>query len=107
MSAVTVRIPTPLRVLTHGADEVRIAGGTVAECLTALGQRHHGLGERLLDERGELRRFVSVFVGPRDVRMLQGLATRVEDGAVLTIVPDVAGGSCERFGRDRRSGRRR
>lgn len=98
MTRVTVRTPTPLRTYTRGADEVEIEGRTVAECLVALADRFEGIRERILDERGELRRFVNVFRGPTDVRALQGLETPVEDesGAVLIDVrePDqVAQGS--------------
>jgi len=92
MSQATVRIPTPLRTFTAGADEVRLHGSTVGELLHALGAAHAGLLPRVLDERGELRAFVNVFVGERNIRNLQGLATLVPEGAVLSIVPAVAGG---------------
>jgi MoaD family protein len=91
MSA-TVRIPTPLRSFTGGADEVEVQGATVGEVLHDLAERYEGLGPRLLDEEGELRRFVNVFVGREDVRRLSGLETELTGGEVLSILPAVAGG---------------
>ncbi len=92
MANVTVRIPTPLRGFTGGADSVAAQGATVGEAIRALCQGHQGLGERILDGTGELRSFVNLYLGSDNVRELQGLETRVEEGAVLSIVPAVAGG---------------
>ena len=91
----TVRIPTPLRPLCGGQDEVQVAGGTVRELLDQLEARHAGLKARLLDGSGQLRRFVNLYLGEDDVRHLQGLDTRVAAGQVLTIVPAIAGGAPE------------
>ena len=92
MSQATVRIPTPLRPLVGGADEVSVAGQTVGEVLQTLGQSHDGLLERILDGEGQLRSFVNVFLGDSNVRSLKGLGTTVTNGAVIHIVPAVAGG---------------
>jgi len=93
MSHATIRIPTPLRTFTKGSDEVRVEGATVAQALANLGEVCPGILERVLDKDGNLRPFVNVFVGPKDVRTLSGLATALESGAVLSIVPAVAGGA--------------
>ena len=90
--SVNVRIPTQLRTLTGGAGEVAIEGSTVGEVLKALDAAHPGLGERLFDEDGKLRRFVNVFVADEDVRFLDGLGTAVAAGQTVSIVPAVAGG---------------
>ncbi len=90
--AVTVRIPTQLRPLAGGASEVAVNGTTVGEALTALDAAHPGFGERLFDDRGGLRRFVNVFVAEEDIRFLDGVATPVTDGTVVSVVPAVAGG---------------
>ncbi len=90
--SVKVRIPTQLRPLTGGAGEVEVGGSTVDEVLKELDAAHQGLAERLLDDNGELRRFVNVFVSDEDVRFLDGLATAVPDGETVSIVPAVAGG---------------
>jgi molybdopterin synthase sulfur carrier subunit len=89
---VSVRIPTQLRTLTGGAGSVQAEGATVGDVLKALDADHPGLGERLFDEGGELRRFVNVFLADEDVRFLEGLATPVAEGQTLSIVPAVAGG---------------
>ncbi|MGH9301191.1 MAG: MoaD/ThiS family protein [Acidimicrobiales bacterium] len=90
--SVKVRIPTQLRTLTGGAGEVSVEGATVGEALIALDVGHPGLADRLFDESGALRRFVNVFLADEDVRFLSGLATTVDAGQVISIVPAVAGG---------------
>ncbi|HXW34542.1 MAG TPA: ubiquitin-like small modifier protein 1 [Acidimicrobiales bacterium] len=89
---VTVRIPTQLRTLTGGTGEVAVEGSTVREVLKALDAAHPGMGDRLFDEDGSLRRFVNVFLAEEDVRFLDGLDTQVTGGETLSIVPAVAGG---------------
>ncbi len=90
--SITVRIPTPLRKLTGGADEVAIEGATVGELIDNLEAAHPGLKERLCDEAGEIRRFVNVYVNDEDVRFLDGRATALKDGDEVSIVPAIAGG---------------
>jgi len=90
--SVTVRIPTTLRTLTGGQAEVTVEGATVGEVLKNLDAAHPGFADRILDERGELRRFVNVFVADDDVRFLQQLDTPVPDGETVAIIPAVAGG---------------
>lgn len=90
--SVTVRIPTTLRALTAGESEVSVDGATVAAVLNNLEAAHPGFKERILDDAGELRRFVNLFVSDDDVRFLNGLATEVATGDTLSIVPAVAGG---------------
>ncbi|MDA8288495.1 MAG: MoaD/ThiS family protein [Actinomycetota bacterium] len=90
--SVIVRIPAQLRSLTGGAGEVAVEGATVAEVFEGLEQAHPGMRERLLDEDGNLRRFVNVFLADEDVRFLKGIDTPVSDGQTLSVVPAVAGG---------------
>ena len=90
--AVTIRIPTPMRNLTAGESTVTVEGTTVADAIKALDAAHPGVAERVLDETGALRRFVNVYVGDEDVRFLDGLATPLNDGASVSIIPAVAGG---------------
>ena len=91
MSA-TVRIPTPLRSLTGGAAEVPVTPGSLGVVLKELDTAYPGLGARVLDDAGGLRRFVNVYVGDDDVRFLSGLDTEVVAGTTVSIVPAVAGG---------------
>ena len=90
--SVTVRIPTQLRNLSDNASEVTVEASTVAEALKALDAQHSGFAERLFDDKGELRRFVNVFVADEDIRFMQGLETPVSDGTSVSIIPAVAGG---------------
>jgi molybdopterin synthase sulfur carrier subunit len=90
--SVTVRIPTILRTYTEGASEVPAAGGTLAEVLDDLESNHAGIKARVLDDAGEIRRFVNVYVGNDDVRFLEGLSSVTPDGTQISIIPAVAGG---------------
>ncbi len=90
--SVSVRIPTQLRQLTGGAGEIAVEGSTVREALESLDALHPGIGERLLDDDGALRRFVNLFLADEDVRFLEGLDTPVTSGQTLSVVPAVAGG---------------
>ena len=89
----TVRVPTQLRSLTGGLAELQIDGSTVGEILEKIDSEYPGLGERIFDESGSLRRFVNVFLADEDVRFLDGLDTPVKENQVLSIVPAVAGGA--------------
>ena len=89
---VSVRVPTQLRNLTGGEAQITVEASTVGEALKALDAAHPGVGERIFDESGELRRFVNVFVADEDVRFQQGLRTAVQQGQTISIVPAVAGG---------------
>lgn len=92
MTRVTVRIPDPLRAFAGGQAEIRVGSGTVAELIGRIGELHPQLPPRLLTPEGELRPYVNIFVGAANVRGQQGLATAVSDGAVVSIIPAVAGG---------------
>ncbi|HSN96786.1 MAG TPA: MoaD/ThiS family protein [Candidatus Nanopelagicales bacterium] len=87
----TVRIPTQLRALTGGHDEVKAKGATVGEVIEDLSRAYPGVRDRLLDDKG-VRRFVNVFVGDEDIRFLDGLKTEIRGGEQISIVPAIAGG---------------
>ncbi|HZG04984.1 MAG TPA: MoaD/ThiS family protein [Streptomyces sp.] len=90
--AIEVRIPTILRTYTGGQKTVEGNGGTLAELFEDLETRHSGIQERLV-EGGELRRFVNVYLNDEDVRFLDGISTKLNDGDSVTILPAVAGGA--------------
>jgi molybdopterin converting factor small subunit len=86
-------IPTALRQLTGGASEVSLTNcATVRASLELASARHEGLTKRLLDDRGELRRFVNIFLGEDNIRDLDGLDTPVRSGDEIAIVLAIAGG---------------
>ena len=81
-----------MRPLTGGEKQVPVEPGVLSDIVTELETAHPGLGDRLLDEDGGLRKFVNVFVDDDDVRYLDGLDTKVDDGITVSIIPAVAGG---------------
>lgn len=89
---VNVRIPTPLRKLTQDKDTVQATGATIQEIVENLEKQYPGLKERLCDERGELRRFVNVYLNDEDIRFAQGKQTPVKDGDEISVIPAIAGG---------------
>ena len=89
---VTVHVPTPLRKLTGNQAEVQIQAGSVAELVDSLEGSHAGIKERLVDEEGEIRRYVNIYVNEEDIRFLDGKETVLKDGDSVSIVPAIAGG---------------
>ena len=90
--SVMVRIPGPLRKITNGADKVEMEGESLSALIGALEDEYPGMKERLLDDNGELRYFVNLYLNNEDVRFLEGLNTAVKSGDEISIVPAVAGG---------------
>src|SRR5262249_45225811 len=91
--SVTVRVPTILRSYTAAASEVTASGATVVEILQSLEGQSPGIRDRIADEDGEIRRFVNVYVGDDDIRFADGVRTAVTEGAVMSVIPAVAGGA--------------
>ena len=89
---IKVRIPTPLRPMTGGKNEVEIAGNTIGEMIENLGAAHPGIKERLYDESGEVRRFINIYVNEEDIRFLTGKETPLKEGDEVSIIPAIAGG---------------
>jgi molybdopterin synthase sulfur carrier subunit len=87
-----VRIPTPLRKLTNNEELVEIGATTVGEAIVELQNRFPGIQERLVDEKGEVRRFVNMYVNEEDIRFLNNRETPLKDGDEISIIPAIAGG---------------
>ena len=87
-----VRIPTPLRKLTNDEEVVETTAANVGAAIADLETRYPGIKERLLDDDGEVRRFVNVYVNEEDIRFLDNQATALKDGDELSIIPAIAGG---------------
>jgi molybdopterin synthase sulfur carrier subunit len=90
--SVSVRVPTILRTYTGGAAEVSADAGTLREVLAGLDAAYPGIAGRILDDSGQIRRFVNVYVGDEDVRFAEGLDTPVPTGTQVSVIPAVAGG---------------
>lgn len=87
-----IRIPTPLRKLTNNEEIVEVDAGTIAAAITELQSRYPGIKERLMDESGQVRRFVNVYVNEEDIRFLKNQDTPLKDGDEVSIIPAIAGG---------------
>jgi molybdopterin synthase sulfur carrier subunit len=89
---IQVRIPTPLRKHTGGAEAVEAEGATVAQLVADLDRRYPGIRDRICDDSGQVRRFVNMFVNGEDIRFLGHLETPLKAGDEVSIVPAIAGG---------------
>ena len=87
-----VRIPTPLRKLTNNEELVEISAATIGDAINELQSRYPGIAERLVDDKGEVRRFVNVYVNEEDIRFLNNRETPLKDGDEISIIPAIAGG---------------
>ncbi len=87
------RIPGPLRRLSEGETTVAVEANDLASAITALDARYPGFKDRLLDEDGELRQFVNIYLNDEDVRLGSGLSEKVGEKDEISIVPAVAGGA--------------
>jgi len=90
---VHVRIPAPLKRLAGGQDVIKSQGKTVGEVLQSLTDAYPGLEERLRDEKGEVRRFINIYLNDEDIRFIQDLRTPLKEGDQISIIPAIAGGS--------------
>jgi len=90
--SVRVKIPTQLRDLAGGQTELEVEAASIRELLGKVGADHPDLVERVIDDDGEIRRFINVYVEDEDVRFLDGLDTPLTDRQTVSILPAVAGG---------------
>jgi molybdopterin synthase sulfur carrier subunit len=90
--SVKVRIPSPLRSYTNGADVVEASGASVGAVLNDVKTKASGIDARLFKGPNQLNRFVNVYLNDEDIRFLQNLDTPVKDGDEISIVPAIAGG---------------
>lgn len=89
---VNVRIPTPLRKLTNEQELVEVSATSVADAISQLQKLFPGIQDRLVDDAGQVRRFVNVYVNEEDIRFLQNQDTPLKDGDEISIIPAIAGG---------------
>jgi molybdopterin converting factor small subunit len=87
-----LRIPTPLRAYTSGQSEVNVSGASIAEVLSDLTAQFPAIKPHLFNEGGDLRPFVNLFVGEKNIRDLQGVDTPINEGDRVMLIPSIAGG---------------
>ena len=90
---ITVRIPTPLQNMTQNKAEVESSGTNIREVIDDLERNFPGIKERICDEKGNIRRFINIYVNEEDVRFLKQDQTSLKDGDEVSIIPAIAGGS--------------
>jgi len=93
--AVIFHIPRALREFTAGQSQIRLEGSpaTLCEALTTLWTLYPGLRDRIANEQGQIRQHINLFIGDENMRYTGGLSSPLPDGAVISIVPAVSGGS--------------
>ena len=91
--SVSILIPSALRAFTDRKSEIEAEGATVGEALAGLAKAYPDLKHQIYEDDTKLRGFVNVFVDGTNIKKLDGLATPVKPGAVVSIVPAIAGGS--------------
>lgn len=89
----TIRIPSPLRRYTNGQSKVQSSGANIIELLNNLETQYPGIKSKLCDDKGQIKRYVNVFVNNEEIRTLQGGETPVTDADEVSIIPAMAGGS--------------
>ncbi|MEE9600896.1 MAG: MoaD/ThiS family protein [Thermoplasmata archaeon] len=89
---VRVMLPRALLEYSGGEDSVEMTAGTLAEVIVQLNSRFPGIGERILDDRGQLRKFVHIFVNQDSVSHLEPESVPLHPGDTVHILPSVAGG---------------
>lgn len=90
---ITVDIPTALRRHTGGTSRFSCGASNLNELFFALDQQFPELKPHLRDEKGEVRRFLNVYVNEEDIRFLGGPQYSFQDGDEVLLVPSIAGGS--------------
>ncbi|WP_206513819.1 MoaD/ThiS family protein [Pseudoflavitalea rhizosphaerae] len=88
----TVIIPTPLRKFTNNTARLEVKAENIQQTVDELTLNFPDLKKHLLDEKGQIRSFVNIFVGNDDIRDLQQEQTTVKTDTVISIVPAIAGG---------------
>ena len=91
MMSVLINLPTPLRTITKHRT-VQVEGKTLAECINNLDEKFNGIKKRLINDDGEINKFINFYINGDDVRHLKGLETEIEPNSSIDIVPAMAGG---------------
>lgn len=91
---ITIELPRVLSPFAESRSHVTVdrACPTVRDALASLGSRFPGVIDRVLDERGNVRTHVNMFLGEENIRFMEGLETPVPDKSTLMIVAAVSGG---------------
>jgi len=90
--SIRVRIPSSMRGLAGNQSELAVEGACIGDIIADIEKKHPGIRKSICDDRGQVRKFVAVFLNGEDIRTLQGLKSPVAPGDEVDIVVAVAGG---------------
>lgn len=85
-------IPTPLRKFTDNQKDIQVEGQTIIEAIQDLIENYPAIGNNILNDDGSIRNFVRVFLENEDIKALDNEGTAIENNAVISIIPAIAGG---------------
>ena len=89
---VQVHVTSVIQKVVDGQREFAEEGSTVGELIENIERRYPGFRKQLVDDSGELHRFVNIYLNDEDIRYLGGAETALSDGDSVSILPALAGG---------------
>jgi len=90
--AITVQIPTALRRHTAGVSSIECAASNLDQLFSVLDEKFPDLRPHLRDDKGQIRRFINIYVNEEDIRFLGGQTYAFQEGDEILLVPSIAGG---------------
>ena len=90
---ITVQIPTALRRHTDGVASLNCTAANLNELFSALDEKFPELKPHLRDDKGQIRRFLNIYVNEEDIRFLGGPSYSFQEGDEVLLVPSIAGGA--------------
>jgi MoaD family protein len=90
--SITVMVPGSLKDWFGGSEQALCEGKTIGECIDDLDSKFPGFRRRVIDEKGEISSSIMIFLDGQNIRSLNGLASPVQDGDEVSIIPFAAGG---------------
>ncbi len=88
----TVNVTSVIEKLVGGQRSFESVGDSVKSLIENINEAYPGFSEQILEEDGELRRFVNIYLNDEDIRYLDGLNTELTDDDTVSILPALAGG---------------
>jgi molybdopterin synthase sulfur carrier subunit len=89
---VQVHVTSVIQKIVDGQRQIDVDGSTVAELIENIERRYPGFREQIMDQQGQLHRFVNIYLNDEDIRYLKGAETELSDGDQVSILPALAGG---------------
>ena len=90
---IKVQIPSALRRHTAGVGSITCAAANLGELFSVLDEKFPDLKPHLRDDKGQIRRFLNIYVNEEDIRFLGGNNYKFHEGDRVLVVPSIAGGA--------------